>query len=318
MKKKNPVIVYRPHGELGDEIDRLALWNSFEHPDQWEETIRHAHEESKTDDALACLLSAIHLQEDRAEAFNDFTNSDKFAAIKNLIVRFGVGPDSSVCDVGCGPGYLAYALHNKAGFKHVTAMDPNNQWHTGTGYLQSLEVPGINIIDNFDEWRTINGRFDAVVSQGTIHHWSHIALGAIDVRRTLKPGKFWFAFSEYFATRPNEFSAAIRCHPTASRYGSYEWAYPPSVYVDLIQSVGFNLVSVIPYFYDNNRLVGSMRPVPEDVDIAAINEGVDCGLVTAGGTVEQFWDEVDLYRRQDHGHRIYTEPQLLIFQRVAV
>ncbi|HXO95639.1 MAG TPA: hypothetical protein VN857_03575 [Chthoniobacterales bacterium] len=35
------------------------------------------------------------------------------------------------------------------------------------------------------------------------------------------------------------------------------------------------------------------------------------------GTVELFWDEVDGFRRKEHGNYIFTNPQVLIFQRVG-
>src|SRR5258708_642942 len=172
-------------------------------------------------------------------------------------------------------------------------------------------------MNDLKEWRSSGGKFDAIVSQATIHHWQHIPLVAMDARRTMKPGALWFAFSEYFANSPREFVNAINFHPTASRYGSYEWAYPPSAYVDLIESVGFTLIAAVPYFYRNNEIVGSMRDPPADIDPKRLTEEVDRSLLS-GETVEWFWNEVDMFRRQDHGNRIYTEPQVLVFRRTAV
>jgi hypothetical protein len=39
----------------------------------------------------------------------------------------------------------------------------------------------------------------------------------------------------------------------AKRYGTYEWPYPASAYVDLIQSVGLNLEAVLPLRYGGKR-----------------------------------------------------------------
>ncbi len=314
--EKPPIMVFKDAGQSGDDIDALDLVESFEHPGRWEDTIRNAHSQAKTDEDLDYLLKQIYLQEDRAEAFEDFATSDLAANIAAFISRFGINPQNALCDLGCGPGRLAYALH-RLGFINMTAMDPNSEWNTGTGYLKSIARGQIDIINDLSEWRKVESRFDAVVSQGTIHHWDHIPLVSIDVRRAMKPGAFWFAFSEYFASKPREFVDAIKFHPTASRYGSYEWAYPASVYVDLIQSVGFQLVSVVPYFYRNNALSETMRPVPDGIDIEVLNQKVDDGLVTLHGTTEMFWDEVDQFRRQDHGNRIFTEPQVLVFQRIG-
>ncbi len=313
---KQPVMIFKSHGVTGDEIDSLELTDSFENPARWEDTLRKVFAEAKSDPGLATLLEQIHLQENRAEAFARFCSSGVANAIGRFLGRFGVTHKSAICDLGCGPGHLAYALHER-GFQDITAMDPNGEWYTGTGYLQSIMDRQIHIVNDLKNWRRISGRFDAIVSIATIHHWQHIPLVGIDVRRTMKPGAFWFAFSEYFANTPTEFFRAIKEHPTASRYASYEWAYPPSAYVDLIQSVGFNLIAVVPYFYRANELTGSMRDVPDDVNIETLNRTVDENLVALGGTVDAFWSEVDHFRRHAHGHRIYTEPQVLVFQRVA-
>jgi SAM-dependent methyltransferase len=312
-----PIMIYKAAGSSNDEIDKLDLTASFENPSHWEDTISKAIVEAKSDSSLADLLKSIYLQEDREEAFQTFASSKHVQAIVSFVTRFGITPESAICDVGCGPGHLSYALL-KSGFKNVSAMDPNGKWRTGTGYLKSIAGGQITIINDLREWRRISGRFDAIISQGTVHHWQQIPLVCIDLRRTMKPGSFWFVFSEYFANSPREFVRAIREHPTASRYGSYEWAYPPSVYVDLIQSVGLNLVAVVPYFYKNNELMPSMRSPPADLDLDELNMTVDEKLVALGGTVDFFWQEVDRFRRQAHGHRIFTEPQLLVFQRVGV
>jgi SAM-dependent methyltransferase len=310
-------MIFRSHGCSGDPVDQLHVSGSFENPARWEDTVRQAHVAAKSDKALAGLLDSIYLQEDRAQAFAAYSGSEEAAAIAGFIARFGISPTSAICDVGCGPGHLGYALHQR-GFGDVTCMDPNGERFTGTGYLRARLGTEIAVVNDLAAWRQTAARFDAVVSKATIHHWNHIPLVAIDVRRTMKPGAFWFAFGEYFANSPRELEQAITRHPTASRYGSYEWAYPPAAYVDLIQSVGLNLVAVVPYFYRRNALVGSMRPVPPDIDLDLLDSTVDAELVAQGGTVDRFWDEVDRFRRQDHGHRIFTEPQVLVFQRVAV
>ena len=309
-------MIFLPPGVSDDEIDRLHLERSFENPARWEDTLKSAYIDAKTDPALSEVLKGAFLQEDRADAFRSFVGSDQAAAMAQFIQRFGLTPSSAICDLGCGPGHFAHALR-QFGFGNLTAMDPNGERNSGTGYLREISGGAVDIINSLDEWRTISCRFDAIVSSGTIHHWQHIPLVAIDARRAMKPGAFWFAFGEYFASTPHEFAQAITQHPTASRYGSYEWAYPPSVYVDMIQSVGFNLVAVIPYFYESNRLTGSMSEAPPDIDIAELNKIVDEGLVASGGTVEQFWEEVDLFRRQRHGNRVFTRPQVMVFQRVA-
>jgi len=314
---KNPVLIFKAHGSIPDAMDTLSLASGFEDPVRWEETMLRAYEEATTDPALASLLRRVYLQENREEAFSSFLESGIPGAIATLIERFGITSESQIVDLGCGPGHLAHAMH-RLGYRNVSAMDPNSQWHTGTGFLRSIAVDRIDIINDLGSWRKIIGRFNAILSQGTVHHWQHIPQVALDARRTLKPGAFWFAISEFFANTPAALVSLLKAHPTRSRYGSYEWAYPASAYVDLIQSVGFNLVAVIPYFYNRNELLGTMQPVPTDLDVKSLSQLVDERLMMPNGTVELFWEEVDAFRRKEHGNHVFINPQVLIFQRVGI
>ena len=312
---RQSVTLYRAHGIAHDELDRLRLWESFENPERWEQTMRRAYEDAKSDAELAGVLVSAWLQEDREEAFASFMASRIPGAIERLMARFMLNHDFAGRRSWLRGGHLAYAL-SKRGFKHVSAMDPNSEWNTGTGYLKAKD-PTISVINELDEWRRISAKFHAVVTFGTIHHWQHIPLVALDARRVLKPGDFWFALSEYVANTPREFAAMMHNHPTASRYKSYEWAYPASAYVDLVQTVGFNLVAVIPHFYHRNEFVGWMREPPNGFDIEALTRRVDEGFVKPNGTVDMFWDEVDAFRRGMGKIRLFTDPQAFIFQRVA-
>ena len=173
---------------------------------------------------------------------------------------------------------------------------------------------------DLDRWRNIRHRFDAIVSVATIHHWDLIPWIALEARRTMKPGAYWFVVMEWFADTPAEFVQAMETHPTRLRYHQYEWAYPASAYVDLIQTVGFSLTAVVPFYYRNNSLltVASQAPTPQDIDQEQLNRLVDEHLTGANGTVEMFWAEVDANRRGQSGYKLFTRPQVLVFQRIAV
>lgn len=192
-------------------------------------------------------------------------------------------------------------------------MDPNGEWYTGTGYLASLEDHRIQLINDMNEWQKIVGRFDAVVSSGTVHHWQHIPRSTIDTRRVMKPGAYWLMIAECFANTGGEFLSRLNGHPTAKRYHSYEWAYPASAYVDLVQTCGLSLVGVIPQAYHGNAFRG--YSVPND---PVLSEWVDKNLIAPNGTVEAFWNEVDAFRRTRSGAHIYMILQVLIFQRIEV
>ena len=298
-----------------DELDKLSVRGFSEDPAKNEQAILQAQEMAKSDDDLAALLVRFCLQEDRTAAFKHFQQSGVPDAIEKLISRFGVDHDSRICDLGCGAGHLAYSFLQK-GYRSICAMDPNGQWVSGTGYLKSLVGSQINIVNDLDEWYKINHEFDAVLTYSTIHHWLHIPITALETRKTMRPGAYWFAFVEYFAITPEQLADTINAHPTRNLFKLYEWAYPASAYVDLIQSVGFQLEAVVPFGCWNNDLILGSDVLPENMDVDAISEFVDENLTGPNGTVEVFWDEVDNKRRNQRYKRSYLAPQAFVFRRV--
>jgi SAM-dependent methyltransferase len=273
--------------------------------------------DAKTDSTLADALTLYHAQENCEEAFEGYAASPLPRAISDLLARLGVQKHHAVCDMGCGKGRLAFALH-RLGYVDVSAMDPNDQWYSGTGFLNSIAGSDIKIINAIAEWRNIFNRFDALLSASTIHHWQNIPRVALDARRTMKPGGIWIAFAEWFADTPAEFVREMTTHPTRTRYKNYEWAYPASAYVDLIQSVGFELIAVIPLYYRNNEFVQSKPAHPGDATITEIDSLVDRKLVgRPDGTVDLFWAEVGRQRNHPEAN-IFTRPQAFVFQRIGV
>jgi SAM-dependent methyltransferase len=270
--------------------------------------------DAETDPTIAGLVETFHVHESVEEQFEAHFESGTAQAVSDLMGRFGVGLDSTICDLGCGIGWLAYSL-DRLGYSQLAAMDTNPR---ALEHLRPLAGDRIEIIGDLDEWRRIRGRFDALVSVATIHHWDHIPRVALEARRTMKPGAHWFAVMEWFADTGSEFLEAMTSHPTRARYERYEWAYPPSAYVDLVQSVGFTLAAVVPLFYRGNALMTVKPPTPEGIDQAALDALVDERLTGPNGTVEYFWAEVDSRRRDPHGGRLFTRPQVLVFQRTAV
>lgn len=307
-----PVVVARPIGQFPDDLDQFKWMDGFEDPVRWEQAMRSAYREAQTDGELAELLRTHYLDEDCADSFERFGRSQTPSAIDGLLRRLGVARDAPVADIGCGRGHAAHALF-KLGYRDVTAMDPNNQWYTGTGFLSSLSDHNISVVNDLGKWRSgVRGKFQAVVSSGTVHHWNHIPQIAIETRRAMKPGGYWLMIAEFFANSARELVDSLNSHPTSTRYGSYEWAYPASAYADLIQTSGFSLVSVIPLTYRGGLFYsGVTLPVDPEAD-----RWVEENLTTTNGTVEAFWSEVDNWRRGVGATRNYTVPQLMIFQRV--
>ena len=227
---------------MPDAIDALDFTDTFENPERYEVAMQRMYQDARTDSNFSDVLRFNFLQEDRAEAFRAFCEFGIPEKYQRLLTLLGVSKDAAICDLGCGPGYLAYAL-DKLGYKSVVAMDPNGERFTGTGYLRSI-APHIEIINDLSAWRNTHGRFDAIVARATMHHWQHIPMVAIDARRTLKPGAPWIVFDEFAADHPHELVERMNGHLLAVQYRTYEWAYPWSVYVDIMRSVGFDLAGI--------------------------------------------------------------------------
>ncbi|PZV05447.1 MAG: hypothetical protein DCF23_03160 [Cyanobium sp.] len=305
-----PVSVSAPYGSFPDDLDRFQM-NGYEDPGQWEAAMKRAFVEAETDAEVAQLLKTHYLEENIAASFAAYRATGVSEAVDGLLQRLGVSRQTPIADIGCGRGHAAHAM-SRIGYKNMTAMDPNDEWFTGTGYLRSLDDHQIRIINSLEEWGQLGGQFGAIISSGTVHHWQHIPQLAIETRRTMQPGGYWLMMAEYFANSARELVDGLSSHPTATRYGSFEWAYPASAYVDLIQTSGFLLVGVIPLHYKGALFYsGCSLPADEELD-----QWVDENLTRQDGTVEAFWSEVDSWRRGTGTNRNYTVPQVLIFQRV--
>jgi len=298
-------------GAGDDALDRLPLiddTNSLY--DYWP---RQVVADASSDPELAKIADIYHLRGTDQERLDAFYNSSFPRAMTDLMSRFGIGTDAAIADVGCGTGWLAYAL-DKSGYTNLTAMEPDPE---PTGPLQRI-APQIKVVNDLGAWRQLRDHFDALVSVGTVHHWHHIPWVALEARRTMKPGAYWFAVNEFFANTPKDFVSNMRTHPTRERYQLYEWAYPASAYVDLIQSVGLRLVAVVPFYYRRNAFLPGMDfPTPDGIDQASFDACIDERLLGPNGTVELFWAEVDARRRRK-GYQLFTIPQVLVFRRVGL
>ena len=289
-------------GISGDDMDTLKAIDDY----NARATRKMISDRVRDDPELAAILPKYWSTEDPAEAFSAYITSGIPRAVSRLVGQFGVEKHHKICDLGCGFGQLAYAL-GKLGYNVIAAMDPAAD---PSGFLKA-SMPAIDIIRDFDVWKQIVGRFDALVSNGTIHHWHHIPLVSRDARRTLKPGGLWFAVQEFYANTARDVVFQMRNHPNATRFKHYEWPYPASAYVDLIQSVGFKLAGIIPHYYRANALIQKTDGVIDDEASRKIDSDID-------GTVESFWSEVNECRRNREAPRTFTIPQALIFQRIAV
>jgi SAM-dependent methyltransferase len=290
-------------GAFPDEMDNLEATDDYYGYDTV--SVQRAFRELvEKDPVLKANIPRYWTSPDPREAFDSFLTSGIPDAIINLATSFGIKRSDAVCDLGCGEGHLAWAL-SRHGFENVSAMDP---YADRSGYLKRT-APNIDLISSIQAWKAIGARFNALVSNGVIHHWHHIPLVAKDARKTLKPGGYWFAIQEAYANRPRDLVHEMQNHLTALRFDVYEWFYPASAYVDLVESVGFSLVAVVPFGYRNNELIypNVARPASESNAVYDLSD-----------TVEQFWCEVECIRRDKSHPQLYTIPQALIFRRVAI
>ncbi|PZV02313.1 MAG: hypothetical protein DCF24_02155 [Cyanobium sp.] len=314
LTRPDPVLIKTEPGKEWDGMDELVLVKDIEGKDD-EEFWERLRADAQTDPDISKLFDVYNLWGSPAELFEQFYNLGVAQSIAELMRRFGITEQCCIADVGCGWGWLPFSL-DRLGYKDLVAMEPSN----AVRHLKEATEERIEIVTDLDCWRSIRHRFDALVSVATIHHWDHIPWIALEARRTMKSGAFWFVVMEWFADTPAEFIQAMETHPTRVRYHQYEWAYPVTAYVDLIQSVGFSLSAVIPFYYRNNSLltVGSQAPTPDTIDQEQLNDLVDQHLTGENGTVEMFWAEVDANRRRPNSYKLFTRPQVLVFRRVEV
>ena len=311
LTRKDPVRIVTNGGISDDRIDRMKLVKDGQGDPA---SISTMHEDAKTDPQVAKMIETYKLWKTPREQIESYYELGVGQAVADLMSRFGIGPAQSIADVGCGLGWLAYSL-DRIGFRNLTAMDPSA---SALEKLRNLAGDRIDIISDLDEWRAIRNRFDAIITVATIHHWEHIPWISLEARRTMKPGAYWFAVMEWFADTPAEFFQAMDTHPTRERYNQYEWAYPASAYVDLIQSVGFTLCAVVPQHYRDSALltISSAIKRPGKIDVEKLNAFVDANLTGLNGTVELFWEEVDARLRRG-GSKLFSRPQVLVFQRTT-
>ena len=268
--------------------------------------------DARADPAFQKDLEDAYLEEDMETSFRRCIASTAPTAVLSLLQRLGVDGNAKIADVGAGRAHFAYAMSRLSAL-NITVMEPNDNWYTGTGYLRSLGDHDIEIVNSVDDWRKITCRFDAIISYANVHHWQHIPKVMIDLRRALKPGRYWLMCSEFFANTPDALLGAMHSHATARRYNCYEWPYPASVYADLAASVGLELAGVIPQHYRGNEFL--VHHSPAKIDHRDLDVFVDMNLLS--GTVDAFWDEVDFFRRARKGKRYYTLPQVMVFRRVS-
>lgn len=114
-----------------DDLDTLDFEGHYEDPDRYEEAIANLAELAKSDPSMEELLLKTKMHPHRERVFQEFDESPVPDAIIKVMASFGINADSRVCDVGCGPGHMAWSMMMR-GFEKLYAMDPNRRFLTGT------------------------------------------------------------------------------------------------------------------------------------------------------------------------------------------
>lgn len=301
-----------------DETTKLwktALRGMNESASLKEATIRAEIALAKEDPTTKEVLDAIYLDEDRAASFERFCKSGEFKAIRQQVLRRTKGNlNASICEVGAGPGFLAVALA-QSGFTDICMLEPNGEWHTGTGFIRPLaEALGVRIWNDLDAWYDSDTAYDVIITKACVHHFTNVSKVAAELACKLRDGGEWLMFDEFFANTTRDFYLALRDHSHAIKYGQYEWPYAAGMYVDLLTLVGFGFIEAIPNRYDNNYI---SRNVSGSVKLSKTVTALTNMLLRARVTTLFFHIERMLgdALQVDGRFRFFTKPQLLVFRR---
>lgn len=292
----------------------LRIHDLAEDPDRLERAMAHQQELSRTDAGIRRMMESIYLEADRNAAFDRFQASFEFRTILKLFDIFKVDRRALTCEIGGGPGFLAWAMA-QSGFAAMHLLELNTRPITGTGYLRGRPDAGsVTIHDDLATWHAGTDRFALIVTKNCIHHFKNISQAAAAIRQKLTPGARWFAFREWFAETPRELYDQLAGHPFSQTYGLYEWPYPAWHYVEAIEIAGFKLKGIVPLGYANNTLC-TFQENTGGPEAAAFDQKVD-EILTSNpeATAAAFWDEVLKNRFQNGATRLFSRPQALVFE----
>ncbi|MSP26145.1 MAG: class I SAM-dependent methyltransferase [Myxococcales bacterium] len=293
------------------DTSNLKILTLEENPERHERII--VSQQGDGTPAVRELLRSTYLEADRAGAFERFGDGLEFRTICRLLGTFAVSRNATLCELGGGAGFLAWALC-RAGFENVDLVEPNGHFNTGTGYLRSrADSASLRIHNDLKVWHAGPGAYDVVLTKNCIHHFMNIAQAAASIRQKLKPGARWFAFREWFAESPRELYTQLASHPYCQPHGLYEWPYPAWHYVEAIEIAGFSLTAVVPSGYANNAL-GLYQEDEGGPDMRQLTAQIDSLLAKKPqATAQAFWEEIRRNRFEGGTARLFSRPQLMVF-----
>ena len=299
-------------------MDALNLYFLTEDPDQFEEVIRREIELSRTDPQARRLIEIIYCDEDRDAAFQRYKGGLEFRYVQRLLGYFGVTSDTSICEVGGGPGFLAWALH-QAGYRDVSLLEPNSNFITGTGYLCTRpDADGVKICNDLGAWYASPERVEVILTRNCLHHFKNISWTAACIRQKMMPGATWVAMRESYAETDRELYARLRDHTLCHKYGIYEYSYPANHYIEAIKLAGFCLLAVVPRRYGNGCLQGHVFDEGSFKN-RLFTAPVDWMLKRLPATTVWLY-EVEHFVKRYLGlaPRLFSRPQAMVFRRAEL
>jgi SAM-dependent methyltransferase len=299
-------------------IQSAGLYRLQEDPVLFERAIQQEIALGETDPNARLVVESIYCDADRAAAFQRFRDGLEFRAITCLLDAFGVRRTDRICEIGGGPGYVAWALAD-IGFQHLTVLEPSAEFITGTGYLASLgDACPLTIINDLDAFYGSPETYDVVLTRNCIHHFRNITYVAACIRTKLKPGGRWLALREWFADSALEVYQMLRGHPYVSKYATYEFPYSAAQYVEALEMAGFHLRAVIPNGYAASVLSAYVTE-PGDARNQRTTELTNRVLAKFPQATVRLY-ELELFTRRylrRRGTR-FTRPQGWLFQRTEL
>lgn len=128
------------------------------------------------------------------EAYNRFSGtSPQFRALRSLMIEelAHYGPEGTLVDVGCGPGYLLADIAARFPDLHLIGVDVSQgMLDLASGNLKAQGL-GDHIEFRAGEAQHLpfdDDSVDFVVSSGSLHHWSAPGAALQEMHRVLKPG----------------------------------------------------------------------------------------------------------------------------------
>lgn len=302
--------------EKEDQLDNMSFINLEDNWSKFEEIISKQHAEGSLD--INHNLKTLYLNQEREEAFNRFKNSYEFYYIHHLLKTLRIETDKQFCEVGGGAGYLAWALL-KSGYQKMDLFEPNPSWTSGVGYLKSRDdIQGMQIYSDLPTWHTNKKLYDVIITKACLHHFGNISQVAASIRQKMKMNGKWVALREQFSDTPKELAKLLKDHDYCQPFNLYEWAYPAATYVEALEMVGLRLVAIVPAFYGND-CIGTNLENKQTQDSLAFTAEIDQLLQTNPQvTVERFWEEHHIRRKNPTIPVQYTRPQAMIFEKILI